>query len=344
MHLKDLMISLLIYNYESYCQLNDIPQEDFDNLFLDEDDEIMSDKDFFFKNSEALFQIDNLFTNVYIQLSDIKGKYFEIFDELFAKSNNQILQNERSVEYVLSTFFYQYLIYNYPDENKRIFFEDFNKFSYSNLQTMFFNSLSFGSELIKTYYKSLIEYDFCEDSYALMIKNGDVALVEKWKRKIEQEPVITTLNNLLRDVVCQLFDYYRAHNKNIDSSLELVWAFFEFNLDPLNTLKDMNFTDEEIEFCKSYLLKLIIADLYEDSYNDPIISDDSKEAKTATLLPITYAMLGKGLANCKERNKMLYHFILIQQDKCKMIRNREKTKKDGRINVLKKVNPLYFMD
>ena len=49
-------------------------------------------------------------------------------------------------------------------------------------------------------------------------------------------------------------------------------------------------------------------------------------------------------ADANVRNRMLKHFILLQDEKKKMRENRDKTYKDGRVKQLKKVNPLYVLD
>ena len=342
MSLKYLMISLLISEYETIYYLKNPNENDFDETFFDDDGNFIDDLDYFYKNFKTLNNTNNLYESVYNSLVNTKSDEFDIFNETFGKNNDAFFQNERSVKFVIATFIYNFLTYCYcSDDKKCLIF--LSKMDYADIKELFFNNFAFGTYLIRTYYNSLFEHELCEDNYALMKKNGDDFIIAKWEKIICSKPAIITLNNLLRNTVCQLFEYY-IQSYTINESLKFVWLYLTNEFDSLTILQNLGFSTKEIKFLKIYLLKLIIADLYEDVCNEPIIYDKDQKDMLIKKLPITYSDLIHGFCNCKERNAMLYHFILLNQDKAKMFRNREKTKKDGRINILKKANPLYFMD
>lgn len=157
---------------------------------------------------------------------------------------------------------------------------------------------------------------------------------------------ICLINQLLRDVICNLYNYYISTGCPDIEALNLTWNYFLKNFDPLGELDKMGFDSGSKEWYKHYMLSLIYADLYEDVTNTSIIQSDNYDDRLADVLPLVMVQLGTLSIPQEEgvRNRMLKHFILLQDEKEKMNSNRKKTYSDNRINVLKKINPMYFLD
>lgn len=157
---------------------------------------------------------------------------------------------------------------------------------------------------------------------------------------------ICLINQLLRDVICNLYNHYIETGYSDIEALNCTWSFFLKDFDPLDELKKVGIDKVSKEWYKHYMLSLIYADLYEDVTNTSIIQSENYDDRLAQVLPLIMVQMGV-LSIPKEegvRNRLLKHFILLQDDKEKMNSNRKKTYSDNRINVLKKINPMYFLD
>ena len=126
----------------------------------------------------------------------------------------------------------------------------------------------------------------------------------------------------------------------------MTWMYFFQDTDPLGELDKMGIDFTTKMFYKKYALGLIFADLYEDVCNESIIQSEYMADRAAQFAPLIAMELGAIAIPADEgtRNIVLKHFILLQDEKDKMEKNREKTHKDGRIKELKKFNPLYRLD
>lgn len=211
---------------------------------------------------------------------------------------------------------------------------------------LFYKSEQFGEALISSFFKSFIEEKrFAETKKQIKKDNREKELTSLYE--IAYPPRMFTLNQKLREIVCDLYNYYISLGSSDVEALELTWRFFFEDLDPLHELDELGLEEEEEKFAyKRYTLGLIIGDIYEDVANKPFINSDDPELVIAQSLPIFFVNMGiiglPGDANV--RNKMLKYFILLQDDPKKIKSNRQKTYQEDRIIELKKVNPAYILD
>ena len=133
-------------------------------------------------------------------------------------------------------------------------------------------------------------------------------------------------------------EYYEGLNN--------VWEFFINDKDPLHELEQYGIHTINKVLYKRFILGSLLGDVYEDVCNNSIIKTKDINDRLASVLPVILATTGvfgipKDLIT---RNKILEHFIILQDHVDKRKINRDVTYMEGRIRILKKVNPLYEVD
>ena len=93
-------------------------------------------------------------------------------------------------------------------------------------------------------------------------------------------------------------------------------------------------------------LTIIYSDLYEDICNEAIIdNEDINNRKIKVFISMSVHLNTITIPSDEElRNDLLEYFILLHDEKEKRKVNRERTHIEKRIQILKKVNPIYFLD
>ncbi len=210
---------------------------------------------------------------------------------------------------------------------------------------LFKENYDFGVDLIKTYYLSLVNSKRCDDNRKIIYENHDEdTLVSFEKNSIQYQVVF--LNDLLRNVICNLYNHFISNGCDDITALNLTWSYFTDNFDPLGELDQMGVDQDSKSIYKIYMLGLIFGDVYEDACNKSIIDSENEMDRFADVVAVVGLTLGRiGIPQEENvRNRILKHFIFLQDEKDKKKENRKKTYEDGRIEVLKKVNPTYKLD
>lgn len=234
-------------------------------------------------------------------------------------------------------------IYHYDDENKAII-HFLKNASLEEILTLFEENDDFGRAMISAF----INCETYEQDYKAIadrIKEDEPTIFEKFKLDPPKYNV-TTINGILRNVVCNLYNHYIAKGCDDITALNNVWAYFDTNFDPLGELDKMGYDYNTKEQLKKFIICLIYADIYEDVANTSIINSTNYEDRLAASIPFITSHIGLISIPKEEgvRNRILKYFILLQEEKEKKQANRLQTHKDKRTHILKKVNPSYILD
>lgn len=326
MDIEEFLFSYLIDLYEQYCYCAlEMSQKEFDAGFYDENGKNIPDKDYFFINHESILN-EEVLDELYTILCDVgDGKEIPL---------------RRFVTFFSGFFF----VYNYYGGNNNIirFLKD-NPIE--KIEDHFVETYDFGIEMIKAYFYSLLDQKRFQDNLGKIQKNGDTEYVNNFFNACIFTS-FTTLNDLLRNVICNLYNYYIENGCDDIDALNYTWQYFIRNFDPLGELDKMGCDSNTKEVYKRIAIGIIYSDLYEDVTNTPIIQSINEKDRMSQVAPILASTFGMATIPQDEdlRNRMLKHFILLNDEPEKRKANRQKTKDDNRLAVLKKVNPFYPLD
>lgn len=326
MDIENFLISYMIDVYEQYCYYAlEMSQDEFDQSFIDEEGQEISDRDYLIEHYDSILNEETL---------------DELYNIICDPGDGKDISLRRLVSFFAGTYF----IYNYYDGKNNLvrFIKDT---PIEKIEDLFVENYDFGVDMVRSYFLGLVDRDRCAKNLTKINENGDKNIVDGlFGRAILTEYI--TLNDLLRKVICDLYNFYIENGYGDEDALSTTWQYFTINFDPIGTLDNLGIDVESKETYKKYMLGLIYADLYEDAVNTPIIDSENYDDRLADVVPIVATTLGFIRIPQDEdlRNRMLKHFILLQDEIEKRKDNREKTYKDNRINVLKKVNPLFQLD
>lgn len=325
MEIEIFLLSNLVDIYCSYCQyVLKMEASDFDIMFEDENGQEMSDLDFIKEKSKDIFT-DEIFDGVYSLIID--------FDRI----------KEIDVDKVLSCLISKFFLYNYSSMPSVISY--LKNTSFEDIKKLFFDNYDFGLDLVKSYYYSLINQRLCDDNREKIYNNHDQEILLKYELNYSFSS-FKTLNDLLREYICKIYNYYINYGYDDIDALNTTWEFFFRDIDPIGNFNEFCESERTKAVYKFYLLNLIYADLYEDICNNSIIDSENYDDRLANVIPVLSVQMGNISIPLEvgTRNRILKHFILLQDEKEKIKENRKKTYSDGRIKELKNVNPFYILD
>lgn len=325
MNIGNFLVENLVDTYCNYCQVVlKMSMEEFDAMFETGDGDELSDLEFLFNNSEDVFVA-------------------EVFDSLYGSIVDMGIDEKIDLRKVISFLATRYYVFQYEDAKDKV--EYLKKTSLDEVIKEFKDNCDFGIDLIRNYFYSIINQEQYDKNRNTIYENND----QEGLLKFEKECLITSIdniNNVFRRVVCNIYNHYIATGCDDIVALSYTWEYFVRDFDPLNELEEMGIRGFNKVKCKMYMLGLIFGDLYEDVCNESIIQSENYEDRMADTLPLLSVPMG-GIAIPQEpdiRNRLLKHFILLQDEKEKIKENRKKTYTDDRIKQLKKVNPFYMLD
>ncbi len=324
MIIEQFLIDILFDMYEGFMECQGMSQTDFDNMFWDENGYEVSEDDY----------LQNHFDEV---LSD------EVIDAVYCSVIEDGLPEGYDFKVFMNLLLSKFYVYRYSKDDSVIRY--IKNTSLDDIIRLFKENYDFGVDLIRTYYMSLVNKKRSEENRKVIYDNHDEdKLISLEKDSITYQ--IIFINDLLRNVICNLYNHFISNGCDDVAALNCTWAYFTDNFDPLGELDQMGIDQDSKDTYKIYMLGLIISDVYEDACNNSIIDSDNyldRFADVATIVGLTF---GNGVIPVDEdiRNRLLKHFILLQDEKEKKKQNRQKSYQDGRINILKKVNPAYKLD
>lgn len=319
MNYEEYLISLLFDYLELIYALQGVVDKDYDNLFVDDEGLPITDKEYLIRNK---FYDHDMLLNVYYTLF---GKC-DLFD----------LEPKGIIKAIVSRYF----VFFYNDKEKDNMIRYIRETPLDNIFVLFEENINFGIELLSGYYESIRNEKKYYINRGLVFDNdNDFQVLMKFENKYD------SLNSFCKNTICDVYNHYISNGFDDKQALGYTWAMFTHDFLP------MTFDKEKANFIrqphiKSLMLSLIYADLYEDALNDSIIQCDDEKERIANFLPVFIISLNifSISGDYEIRNRMLKHFILLQDEKEKLKQNRAKTYKDDRIMSLKKYNPEFLSD
>ena len=321
---EQFLMDILFDMYEAYLECQGTLQNDFDALFWDENGYEISEDDYLKAHFDEV-------------LCD------EVVDAVYCQIVEDGLPEECNLDKFMNLLLSKYYVYRYNANDSVIRYIKSTKLE--DIIRLFKENYDFGIDLIRTYYLSLVDNHRCELNRKVIYDNNDEDKLVEFEKNSENYKLVF-LNDLLRDVICNLYNHFISNGCDDVTALSNTWAYFTDNFDPLGELDQMGVDQDTKDVYKIYMLGLILADVYEDACNDSIIDSENPIDRFADTVAIVGLTLGKiGIPKEENvRNRLLKHFILLQDERDKKYKNRKKTYEDGRIEILKKVNPTYKLD
>ena len=318
------LLENLLDCYEKYCSFaREMSDEDIDAMYFDVEGNEISDEDFFFEHSDDVLEE-------------------EVIDALYTFICDMGTQHEIDLDRIVSFLCARYIIHHYSTSTVTNYLRATD---IKDIVDLFVNNINFGMALIKDHFDAMLNQEQYNKNFKVAQENKDDIALNKFAVKAYYEK-IQTLNNLLRGVICNIYDHYISCGCEDVEALNMTWMYFFQGTDPLGELDKMGIDNDTKFFYRQYSLGLIFADLYEDVCNDSIIQSENMEDRAAQIAPLLAMRIGAITLPADEgtRNRLLKHFILLQEEKEKMASNRKKTYQEGRVKELKKFNPLYKLD
>lgn len=325
MDVEKFLIEHIVDSYYQYSEVvENKSEEEIDELFIDDDGEELSDKEFLTTYSEDVFT-DEIFDSLYTTIIDLS----EV--------------GEIDINKVVAFLASKYYIFNYSTAPSVVGY--LRNTSIEEITNLFKEIYEFGLDMVRSYFKSLINTEVMKNNRQAIYENNDQDKLLEFE-KVNEFIKIQSINHILRDVIVDIYNHFISNGCYDIEALNNTWMFFIKDFDPVGELENYGMDFKTKQLYKRYLLGLIYGDLYEDVCNDSIIDSNNFEDKMADVIPILSVRMGMITIPAEEgiRNRLLKHFILLQTEKKKLSENRKKTYSDGRIKELKKVNPLYPLD
>ena len=328
MNYEKYLIKILKEQYEEMVQYTrNLDDKEIEKLYRDSNGEIYpTDGDFIKAHKKELLSV-------------------EMMDAIHSFLIQVSLLEKDDMERLVAYLSEQFYIGHYHIEKEKPALKFLAQADIKDIVNLFYDNDFFGRDALLAFYQNAITPEQFKTNLDKIQEDGHTDVLEKFYKITTQEKVFT-LNQKLREYVCNLYYFYIDRGYSDAEALDLTWAYFRQGLDPLNQLDELGCNEEEKAAYRKYTLSLIIADMYEDFANGPLVKTDNPNGRTAQMYPVLLAALGRiRIPKVPEvRERMLKYFILLQDNPDKVKANRERTHKEQREKTLKKVNPCYILD
>lgn len=304
-----------------------------------------------FENETFNFFLSSFYDNYINHLIDSNAVDFRItanmdFNQIPFDVYNRIycalvlkLNEENDYSNLLRNIFYNAYLYTYFSED-----EDSTKIRI-NLENNSideeinnFNSPLYGTMLVKYFinYLLLINEDMAYkdilEEEARKNKQG------KTLKKYSYRPIYTTRNKLLKDILYEIYTYYKEKNVSEIELFELIDGYFTNGTIPSSVfLKYQAFIEEtDIDVLQAEQIRLMFETVYIGLINNHFETDEAK--KMMDLIKNNDQLL----LNDKHFRYILYAMFILEKDLFNPQELKELTSEEKR--VLKKIYPAYFLD
>lgn len=304
-----------------------------------------------FENETFNFFLSSFYDNYINHLIDSNAVDFRItanmdFNQIPFDVYNRIycalvlkLNEENDYSNLLRNIFYNAYLYTYFSED-----EDSTKIRI-NLENNSideeinnFNSPLYGTMLVKYFinYLLLINEDMAYkdilEEEARKNKQG------KTLKKYSYRPIYTTRNKLLKDILYEIYTYYKEKDVSEIELFELIDGYFTNGTIPSRVfLKYQAFIEEtDIDVLQAEQIRLMFETVYIGLINNHFETDEAK--KMMDLIKNNDQLL----LNDKHFRYILYAMFILEKDLFNPQELKELTSEEKR--VLKKIYPAYFLD
>lgn len=300
--------------------------------------------DYYIKYKANDFDFYNFFCKTFTNKANAQKISQILYNYIFNHNKEYNCSKEQIICFLYSHFInlcYDNIVAN--KENKDIISsirEDKNKIIH-----ILSNDIPHIKELIALYYLSFLKQEKMEKNRRLIYQyNEEDALLSL------EKSAYNNINQSLKNIIINIYNNLIACGCDDITALSLTWEFFFHDFDPLKEfstfMESMQIPYYNYQAIKQQILGLIYTDLYEDAENIPIINSSNYIDNLAIAFPLIMTHLNHIVIPKDEdsRNRILKHFILLQEEQEKRYQNRKKTYQDNRIPILKKVNSTYHLD
>ena len=316
------LIDLVVHFYKEYLTNTGMSLEDVDKLFYLDSGKVLSNQEFF--ETKKDFILCN-----------------EVLDKIYEFLCNEDLGDIIDLDNVICLLISNYILSNYSINNEDL--DELNKMELVQIKMRFCTDNKFGIILLRDYFNNYSMDNKKDDNRLLIYRNGDDKILRKWEQGCKVKNF--DINSKLRNVIYTLYNHYVSMGCG-DYSIAMVYRFFTDDVDPLCQFEELGINENERTYYKNLLLRLILADVYEDVVNGSILISGDESQMVAEMVPVIVA--NTGVLNLPNddyiMNYILFHFVMLQDDFERRLENRRKTYLDNKISILKKVNPNYKLD
>jgi len=327
-------------NFEQY--LMEILKEEFENMMIALERVDSSEVEKLYKDENGqLYSSDGAFINAY--KDEIFSK--KLMDEIHMFITKIDILEEKDLTKLVAYLSTQHYISRYGNENDEQTLRYLATTEIDDIVRLFIENEWFAQDLLSSFYSNAINSKNYYANKRKIQEDGKAKVLDRLYN-IAYPPQTFTLNQKLREIICNLYNYYISRGYPDKEALEITWHYFFNDLDPLHELEELGCDESQKMAYKKYMLGLIIGDLYEDTVNKPMVDTESYKGRMAQVLPVFLTSIGQVAIPGDEevRGRMLKYFILLQDNEEKKKSNRQKTHTDKREKQLKKVNPGYILD
>ena len=321
---EEFLFDILFDMYEAYLECQGMSQNEYDSMFFDENGYEIEEKEYLLEHRSDV-------------LCD------EVIDAVYTLIIEDGLPKEYNFDNFMNLLLSRYYLYRYNPDDVVIRYIKSTKLE--DIIRLFKENYDFGMDLLRTYYLTLIDKEICDSNRQTIYDNNDNDTLVNFERNSSSLKIVF-LNDLLRQVICNLYNHFISNGCDDITALNYTWAYFTDNFDPLGELDQMGVDQESKNVYKRYMLGLIYADVYEDACNSSLIDSENmldRLADTVSVVGLSFGYIGIPKEE-NVRNRILKHFIVLQDEMDKRKDNRKKTYQDNRIEILKKANPMYKLD
>ena len=249
------------------------------------------------------------------------------------------LNEENDYSNLLRNIFYNAYLYTYFSED-----EDSTKIRI-NLENNSideeinnFNSPLYGTMLVKYFinYLLLINEDMAYKD--ILEEEASKNKQGKTLKKYSYRPIYTTRNKLLKDILYEIYTYYKEKDVSEIELFELIDGYFTNGTIPSSVfLKYQAFIEEtDIDVLQAEQIRLMFETVYIGLINNHFETDEAK--KMMDLIKNNDQLL----LNDKHFRYILYAMFILEKDLFNPQELKELTSEEKR--VLKKIYPAYFLD
>lgn len=287
------------------------------------------------------------FMKNYIPLVDKNLLYSILYDEVLA-----LFKNKEELQNLIACFSASYLMDIYKRDTLKA--EFIKNSGIEKIVDNFVNNKKFGMDIIDSYIRDIIgnekNYNDFEEllnssygiTYLKLVNQSNPKIVDKNVISVKSLPVI------LREVWIHLFNYYKNLGYSDDKACSAVWDFYLKNKDPLNELAKICGDEKAQKIYKIYMLRILYADIFEDSINNPCFTAGNDLTRNIYILLsfVISSQVYSIIPNIAEvRNALLKYFLVLQANQVKMRENRKHTlERIETVQILQKINPAYKID